>query len=84
MFRMEKSVFFKLYVDLKINYGLKGSRRMGATEILGKFLLTLGHEVGNRLAQKHFQHSGKTISRYFRQTLDIVSYSNRYNKARRS
>ena len=64
--------FFKLYVDLKINYGLKVSRRMGATEILGMFLRTLGHEVGNRLAQKCFQHSGETINRYFRQALDIV------------
>ena len=50
MFRMENVVFFKLYADLKTNYGLKGSRRVGVAEILGMFLHNLGHGVGNRLA----------------------------------
>lgn len=52
MFRMEKTIFFKLRDDLDTNYGLKGSRRIRATEILGMFLHTLGHGVGNRLAQE--------------------------------
>ena len=47
MFRMEKDVFIKLCNELEANYGLKGSKRMCALEILGMFLFTLGHGVGN-------------------------------------
>ncbi|CAN6565820.1 unnamed protein product [Malus baccata var. baccata] len=36
------------------------------------FLHMLGYGVKNRLAQKRFQHSGETISRYFGAMLDIV------------
>ena len=39
MFRTEKAVFFKLYANLEIDYGLKGSRRMGAGEILECFCI---------------------------------------------
>ena len=45
---------------------------MGTVEVLGMFLHTLGHGVGNRLAQERFQHSSETISRYFSQALDVV------------
>ncbi|XP_050150053.1 uncharacterized protein LOC126625017 [Malus sylvestris] len=72
MFTMNKYVFYRLSNDLQTNYGLKGSRRMYATEILGMFLHMLGHGVKNRLAQKRFQHSGETVSRYFGAMLDIV------------
>ena len=34
MFRMNKYVFYRLSNDLQTNYGLKGSRRMSAIEIL--------------------------------------------------
>ena len=72
MFRTNKDVFYRLSNDLQTNYGLKGSRRMNATEILGMFLHMLGHGVKNRLAQERFQHSGETVSRYFGAMLDIV------------
>ncbi|XP_070667296.1 uncharacterized protein [Malus domestica] len=72
MFRMNKDVFYRLSNDLQTNYGLKGSRRMSATEILAMFLHMLGYGVKNRLAQERFQHSGETISRYFGAMLDIV------------
>ena len=47
---MEKYVFFRLCNELEINYGLKGSRRVSVAEVLGMFLYTVGHGVGNRLA----------------------------------
>ena len=37
------------------------------------FLITLGHGFGNRIVQKKFQHSGKTISRHFTRVLMDVS-----------
>ncbi|CAN6704797.1 unnamed protein product [Malus baccata var. baccata] len=55
-----------------MNSSQTGSRRMSATEILAMFLHMLGYGVKNRLAQKRFQHSGETISRYFGAMLDIV------------
>ena len=72
MFRMEKDVFFRLCNELEINYGLKVSRRVSTTEVLGMFLHTIGHGVGNRLAQERFQHSGETVSRYFGEALDAI------------
>ena len=45
---------------------------MSATEVLGMFLHTIGHGVGNRLAQERFQHSGETVSRYFGEALDAI------------
>ncbi|KAH9721346.1 DDE Tnp4 domain-containing protein [Citrus sinensis] len=74
MFRMEKDVFFRLCNELEINYGLKGSRRVSTTEVLGMFLHTIGHGVGNRLAQERFQHSGETVSRYFGEALDAICH----------
>ncbi|KAL3750729.1 hypothetical protein ACJRO7_011685 [Eucalyptus globulus] len=41
-------------------------------EMLGLFLHILGHNIGNRLAQERFQHSGETISRLFSLVLDKV------------
>ena len=70
--KWKRLYFLKLFADLETNYGPQGSRRMGAAESLGMFLHTLGHGVGNRLAQERFQHSGETISRYFSQALDVV------------
>lgn len=72
MFRMEKDVFIRLCNDLHDNYGLRGSKNICHSEILGMFVHMLGHGVGNRLAQERFQHSGETVSRYFGIVLDSV------------
>ena len=74
MFRMEKDVFIKLCNELQVNYGLNGSRRMCALEILGMCLFTLGQGARNRLTQEQFQHSGETISRYFNEVLDVLCH----------
>ncbi|XP_020421379.1 uncharacterized protein LOC18775582 [Prunus persica] len=72
MFKMDKDVFIRLCDELQKNYGLKGSRRMSAAEMLGMFLNILGHGSANRQAQDCFQHSGETMSRYFSILLDVV------------
>lgn len=72
MFRMDRIVFNNLMNDLVTRYGLKGTRNIDVAEMLGLFLHILGHNIGNRLAQERFQHSGETISRLFSLVLDKV------------
>lgn len=50
MFRMKRNIFVQLCDELQMNYGLKGSRRLCATEMLGMFLHIIGHGIGNRLS----------------------------------
>ncbi|KAL5573589.1 hypothetical protein UlMin_023186 [Ulmus minor] len=71
-FRMEKNWFYKLCNDLQANYGLQGSRRTNATEIIGMFLHILGHGVGNKLAQERFKHSAWTTCTYFSKVLNAI------------
>lgn len=54
---MEKDVFFRLYNELEINYGLKGSIKVSVVEVLGMFLRSIGHGMENILTQERFQHS---------------------------
>ncbi|KAL3746918.1 hypothetical protein ACJRO7_015799 [Eucalyptus globulus] len=72
MFRMHKIVFKNLTHDLVTRYGLRGSRNTDVREMVGMFLHVLGHGIGNRLAQEHFQRSRETISRHFSLVLDKV------------
>ncbi|KAH9743732.1 DDE Tnp4 domain-containing protein [Citrus sinensis] len=53
----ETQCISKLCNELEINYRLKGSRRVSATEVLGMFLHTIGHD---------------TMSRYFGEALDTI------------
>ncbi|KAL5562843.1 hypothetical protein UlMin_032590 [Ulmus minor] len=72
MLRMDKNCFYKLCNDLQANYGLQGSSRTNVTKITGMFLHILGHGVGNKLAQKRFQHSAWTVCTYFSKVLDAI------------
>ncbi|KAL5851598.1 hypothetical protein ACOSQ3_006716 [Xanthoceras sorbifolium] len=63
-FRMEKHVFVKLCDRLR-SYGLTFTIGVRLEEIVGMFLMTLGHDVGNKIIQEQFQHSGKTVSKQF-------------------
>ncbi|KAL3720048.1 hypothetical protein ACJRO7_004959 [Eucalyptus globulus] len=72
MFRMDRIVFKNLMNDLVTRYGLKGTINIDVAEMLGLFLYILGHNIGNRLAQERFQHSGETISELFSLVLDKV------------
>ncbi|XP_058755134.1 uncharacterized protein LOC131628278 [Vicia villosa] len=70
MFRMEKYVFHKFCTKL-MECGLTSSSRMGVEEMVGMFLVVVGHGVGNRMIQERFQHSGETVSRYFHRVLHV-------------
>ncbi|KAJ9188130.1 hypothetical protein P3X46_003521 [Hevea brasiliensis] len=57
---------------VNIKYGLKSSRRMSVMEKVAIFLYTLALKASNRHARERFQHSGETISRVFRQVLNVI------------
>ncbi|XP_052292520.1 uncharacterized protein LOC127900978 [Citrus sinensis] len=71
-FRMEKHVFIKLCQFLSESYGLKSGKNIFIIESVAMFFITLSHAFGNRMTQEKFQHSGKTISRWFGIVLDAV------------
>ncbi|KAK3229426.1 hypothetical protein Dsin_001307 [Dipteronia sinensis] len=61
---MEKQVFVKLCDRLR-SYGLTSTKGVRFEEVVGIFLMTLGHGAGNQIIQEQFQHSGETVSRQF-------------------
>lgn len=63
--RMSKVIFNDLLLLLTQQYGLQGSRRTLAREVLAVTLHILGHNVSMQLASERFQHSTETISRFF-------------------
>ena len=71
-FRMEKHVFMNLLETLTKRYGLKEGFDMPLIEVLAMFLTTIGHGLSNRMIQERFQHSGKSVSRWFEIVLDVV------------
>jgi len=72
MFRMDVRTFDNLCLDLESQDKLKTSRRMSVFEKVGMFLYTLSLDASNREMQERFQHSGKTISRYFNEVLRTI------------
>ncbi|XP_060170797.1 uncharacterized protein LOC132601748 [Lycium barbarum] len=71
-FRMKKAVCIDLSNDLTDKYGLKPTCGMSIHEMLGIFLMTCAHRVGNRMIQDIFQHSAETIHIHFHSVLKAV------------
>ncbi|CAN1240093.1 hypothetical protein LINGRAPRIM_LOCUS2603 [Linum grandiflorum] len=59
--RMSKHVFERLCADLVAEGGLKKLQNVEVDEMVVMFLWTVGHTVKNRILQKKFARSGKTI-----------------------
>ncbi|XP_048132181.1 uncharacterized protein LOC115732310 [Rhodamnia argentea] len=81
-FRLERHVFLNL-CDLMIEKGrLKDSRYIKVDEQLGIFLLMVGHKSSMRTLCERFQHSPKTVSKYFTVVLKaMIKLSNEVIKA---
>ncbi|CAN1240095.1 Protein ALP1-like [Linum grandiflorum] len=58
---MSKHVFERLCADLVAEGGLKKLQNVEVDEMVVMFLWTVGHTVKNRILQKKFARSGKTI-----------------------
>ncbi|KAL5570643.1 hypothetical protein UlMin_027218 [Ulmus minor] len=61
--------FFKLCDRLR-RYGLISSKGVQLEELIGLFLMILGHAVGIRVIKEQFQHLGKIVSRKFHFALE--------------
>ena len=68
LFRVEKRVFHMLCSKLA-DHGLQCSKHIGVQEMVGIFLIMVGHGYCNRVLQEFFQHSGETISRVIHRVL---------------
>ncbi|KAK1271827.1 hypothetical protein QJS04_geneDACA012701 [Acorus gramineus] len=66
---MEQAVFKALVKEFRDEGWLKDTNNVFVEEQVGIFLLIVGHNARNRVCQDRFQHSGETISRYFRKVL---------------
>lgn len=44
------------FIEL-VEHDLQGTKQMGVREMVIMFLNTIGHEIGNTMIQKRFQHS---------------------------
>lgn len=72
-FMMKKHIFQKLLVVLEQQYNHSSkARHMPLEKALAIFLTTLGHGFSNRMVQERFQHSSKTVSRWFNTLLDVI------------
>ena len=69
MFRMETHVFLQLCTELQ-SHGLCETRRVGVHEQVAIFLNSVGHELGSRILEERFQHSGETLHRHFHSVLE--------------
>jgi len=70
MFQMEKDMFNQLYIEL-VEHDLQGTKQMGVREMVIMFLNMIGHEIGNTMIQKRFQHSKGTVNRHFHKVLVV-------------
>ncbi|KAK8928574.1 hypothetical protein KSP39_PZI017946 [Platanthera zijinensis] len=72
-FRMSPQIFTDLLYLLQTSYGLQGSQRTTAREVLAITIYTLAHKGSMRLTSERFQHSTETISRFFAIGLDALT-----------
>lgn len=72
MLRMDKHVFHRLCDILRQRCMLRDTADVMIEEQLAIFLSIVGHNERNRVIQERFQHSGETISRYFKIVLKAI------------
>ena len=71
IFWMEKHVFCKLCDRLR-SYSLTATKGVNLEEAVHMFLMILGHNLGNRMVQEQFQHSGEIVSCQFEHVLKAM------------
>lgn len=62
---MSQNIFIDLLELLFTSHALHGSSRTSTREVLGIILFILSHNESIRVTSEQFQHSTKTICRYF-------------------
>ena len=72
IFRMSRTLFYRLHDLLVASYGLKTSNKMCSVESLGMFLWVAGAPQSVRQAKNRFRRSTKTVSRKLEEVLQSV------------
>ena len=72
-FLMEREVFYLLCNLLQTKYGLETGRKVSVQEKVAIFFFIVGGDYRNKNVQERFQHSGETISKYFKKVLKAVT-----------
>ena len=72
LLRVSKGCCVNLSNELRPRGLLADSRNVTVEEQLAIFLFTIAHNESNRVMHNRFQHSGETISRYFKKVLSAI------------
>ena len=70
--RMNKQAFLRICEHFKNKIWLKDSRYIKVEEKMAMFLMTLNHNVRNRVTKRRFNHSTQTIHHYFHEVLEAM------------
>ena len=70
--RMNKQAFLRICEHFKNKTWLKDSRYIKVEEKMAMFLMTLNHNVRNRVTKRRFNHSTQTIHHYFHEVLEAM------------
>ena len=70
--RMNKQAFLRICEHFKNKTWLKDSRYIKVEEKMAMFLMTLNHNVRNRVTKRRFNHSTQTIHYYFHEVLEAM------------
>lgn len=69
LMRMEKNNFVSLCHIFREKGWLVNSRHVNVEEKMTMFLMTISHNLRNRLIKNRFQHSGQTVHKFFHEVL---------------
>ncbi|XP_059596802.1 uncharacterized protein LOC104880679 isoform X1 [Vitis vinifera] len=76
LMRMEKHGFISLCHMFREKGWLVDSKHLNVEEKMAMFLMTISHNLQNRLIKNRFQHSSQTIHKYFHEVLvAMVNFS---------
>ena len=70
--RMNKQAFLCFCEHFKNKTWLKDSRYIKVEDKMVMFLMTLNHNVRNRVTKRRFNHSTQTIHHYFHEVLEAM------------
>ena len=69
--RMEKNGFIYLCQFFKVKRWLYPSKHLPVEQKMAMFLMTISHNLHNRLVRNIFQHLTQTVHKYFHEVLDF-------------
>ena len=76
LMRVEKHGFISLCQMFREKWLLVDSKHLNVEEKMVMFLMTISHNLWNRLIKNRFQHSSQTIHKYFHEVLvAMVNFS---------